>query len=171
MSLTKFTGDVDNIQSLPDKPTQTASQLKTLFDKTGADLKTYINETLTTELDTTLGTKANNSNVYSKAEADTLLGEKANSADVYTKVQSNTNFKANGDFTVISGSHIFNGTTKSFNIPYPSGFNKDNSVIISTGKQYNESNILVDLLDDVINVRQNNASATTYIYKIVLMKV
>lgn len=51
MSLTKFTGDVDNIQSLPDKPTQTASQLKTLFDKTGADIKTYINDTLTEEID------------------------------------------------------------------------------------------------------------------------
>ncbi len=152
MSLTKFNEETNNIQSLPDKPTLLASELKGKFDKTGDDLKTYINETLTAEIDTELEKKANNSNVY-------------------TKAQSNTNFKANGDFTVISGSHLFNGTTKYFNIPYPSGFNKDNSVIISTGKQYNERNILVNLLDDVINVQQDNASATTYIYKIVLMKV
>ena len=54
MSLTKFNGATNNIRGLADKPTQSALQLKTLFDKTGDDLKTYINETLTTEIDTEL---------------------------------------------------------------------------------------------------------------------
>lgn len=70
MSLTKFTGDTNNIQSLADQPNLTASQLKAKFDKTGDDLKTYINGTLTSELDTELGNKANSNNVYTKAEVD-----------------------------------------------------------------------------------------------------
>ena len=55
MALTKFTGNVNNIQSLSDRPNTidglTSSQLKELFDKAGADIKTYINETLTEEID------------------------------------------------------------------------------------------------------------------------
>lgn len=85
MNLTKFNGDTNNIQGLADKPTQSASQLKALFDKIGTDIKTYINEILTTEIDTELGNKANNSDVYSKTETDTLLGNKANNSDVYSK--------------------------------------------------------------------------------------
>lgn len=170
MSLTKFNGETNNIQSLPDKPTQTATQLKTLFDKAGADIKTYINNTLTTEVDTALGTKANNSNVYSKAEADTLLGEKANSVDVYTKAQSNTNFKANGDFAVISGTHQFDGVTKFFTISYPSGFTNNNSIIISVGTDYKIPNINVFLDANYIRVFQDQSSTALFKYKIVLMK-
>lgn len=70
MSLTKFTGDTNNIQSLADQPNLTASQLKAKFDKTGDDIKTYINETLTTEIDTALGTKADSSNVYTKTQVN-----------------------------------------------------------------------------------------------------
>lgn len=55
MALTKLTADVNNIQSLSDRPNTidglTSSQLKELFDKAGADIKTYLNETLTEELD------------------------------------------------------------------------------------------------------------------------
>lgn len=100
MSLTKFNGETNNIQSLPDKPTQTASQLKTLFDKTGDDLKTYINSTLTTELDTSLGTKANSSNVYTKTETDTALATKADSSDVYTKTEIDNKLSDSGWITI-----------------------------------------------------------------------
>ncbi len=51
MALTKFTGNTNNIQTLLDKPTETPTQLKELFDKTGNDLKIYINSILTTEID------------------------------------------------------------------------------------------------------------------------
>ncbi len=55
MGLTKLTANVNNIQSLSDRPNSidglTSSQLKELFDKAGADIKTYLNETLTEELD------------------------------------------------------------------------------------------------------------------------
>lgn len=58
MALTKFTNNVNNIQSLSDRPNTidglTSSQLKELFDKAGADIKTYLNETLTEELDTVI---------------------------------------------------------------------------------------------------------------------
>ena len=46
MALTKLTANVNNIQSLSDRPNKidglTSSQLKELFDKAGADIKTYI---------------------------------------------------------------------------------------------------------------------------------
>lgn len=58
MPLTKFTENVNNIQSLSDRPNTvdglTSSQLKELFDKAGTDIKTFLNETLTEELDTAI---------------------------------------------------------------------------------------------------------------------
>ncbi len=57
MSLTKCTAAVDNVSSLPDKPALTAAQLKAKFDKTGSDIKNYLNNTLTDELDAALGNK------------------------------------------------------------------------------------------------------------------
>lgn len=55
MSLTKTTAGVTNISDLSSTPNATegltAAQLQAKFDKTGADLKTYINDTLTVEQD------------------------------------------------------------------------------------------------------------------------
>lgn len=55
MPLTKLTTNVNNIQALSDQPNTidglTSSELKQKFDKAGADIKTYINEVLTEELD------------------------------------------------------------------------------------------------------------------------
>lgn len=62
MSLPKFNEDVNNIQTLPNQPTLTPAQIKALFDKAGVDIKTYLNSTLTTEIDakiTELTTKIN----------------------------------------------------------------------------------------------------------------
>lgn len=56
MSLTKFNANVNIIQSLSDKPTQEASQLKSEFDKGSNLIKTYINETLTGEIETLVST-------------------------------------------------------------------------------------------------------------------
>lgn len=56
MALTKATYNIDNISSLSSTPNSTegltAAQLQAKFDKTGSDLKTYINDTLTAEIDT-----------------------------------------------------------------------------------------------------------------------
>lgn len=62
MALTKTTIATNNIQALSDKPNEveglTADQLKKKFDDFGIDLKEYINETLTEEIDTVVETKA-----------------------------------------------------------------------------------------------------------------
>lgn len=51
MELTKFTKNVSNHQSQPDKPALTATQLKALFDKAPEDIKDYLNNTLLPELE------------------------------------------------------------------------------------------------------------------------
>lgn len=54
MAITKFNESVNNIQNLADNPNtsgMTAAELKATFDKAGSDIKTYINDTLTEELD------------------------------------------------------------------------------------------------------------------------
>lgn len=60
MGLTKMTTNVNNIQALSDRPNTidglTSAELKEKFDKAGADLKTYLNTTLTEELDAALAT-------------------------------------------------------------------------------------------------------------------
>lgn len=55
MALTKVVATVTNAGGLADQPTQSAAELKTLFDKAGVDLKDYINTILTAELDSALG--------------------------------------------------------------------------------------------------------------------
>jgi type II secretory pathway predicted ATPase ExeA len=56
MTLTKMTTDVNNITVLDDAPALTASELKAKFDQAGSAIKTYLNETLTDEMDTAIGT-------------------------------------------------------------------------------------------------------------------
>ena len=55
MAITKLTVNVNNIQALSDKPNEidglTSAELKARFDKAGSDIKTYINEVLTEEVD------------------------------------------------------------------------------------------------------------------------
>lgn len=55
MALTKFTENVNNIQALSDRPNVvdglTSSELKERFDKAGSDIKNYLNNTITEELD------------------------------------------------------------------------------------------------------------------------
>lgn len=164
MSLTKFNGDTNNIQGLADRPTQSASDLKAKFDKVGEDLKKYINETLTPEIDTAL----NN------------INEKC---------------KVKGDFAVITGN--MDVAAFAFDqdfINYPQGFNKDNTIVLSTMEEifnsqyYNtiicydrgdnftisENAVDVTLMPDNIRVRLNNNDNSfkkTFNYKIVLMKI
>lgn len=58
MALTKMTEDVNNIQKLSDRPNEidglTSAELKERFDKAGADIKEYLNDTLTPEIDTAI---------------------------------------------------------------------------------------------------------------------
>lgn len=58
MALPKFTKDVNNIQALSDRPNEqdglSSAELKAKFDQAVADIKDYINNTLTAALDTNL---------------------------------------------------------------------------------------------------------------------
>lgn len=77
MSLSKFSEATNNVSALADKPTQTAIELKAVFDKVGTDLKTYINSTLTEELDTELASKVTStagSRLMTSAEGTKLSG-------------------------------------------------------------------------------------------------
>lgn len=51
MSLTKLTENLNNVSSLPDKPSLQAEELKQEFDKAGNSIKEYINAILTEEID------------------------------------------------------------------------------------------------------------------------
>lgn len=89
MALTKLTTNLNNIQALHDKPNTadglTADQLKEKFDKAGNDIKTYINSTLTEELDAAI------SNEYTKTEVDTMFT--GFGSTYYTKTQTDNNFQ------------------------------------------------------------------------------
>ena len=52
MALTKLTNNLNIHQSLPDQPTLTATELKQKFDEAADTIKTYINSTLTPQIDT-----------------------------------------------------------------------------------------------------------------------
>lgn len=90
MSLTKLTENLNIIQALPDKPTIPATELKQQFDSSGNKIKTYINETLTEDLDTTL------------ASMNTTIGKKASKDDVYTKQQTNALLQTKADSSDLS---------------------------------------------------------------------
>lgn len=70
MALTKLTENLNVIQSLADKPALTAAELKQAFDTASNSIKTYLNETLTDELDTILGELASG-----ETDLETALGE------------------------------------------------------------------------------------------------
>ena len=82
MALTKMTQDVNNIQSLSDRPNTidglTSSQLKELFDKAGADIKTYLNETLTEEVDNAIATIPDSSNFVTTNDSRLTNSRKCN---------------------------------------------------------------------------------------------
>ena len=70
MAITKFLTSVANVQALADQPTQTAEQLKVVFDKAGTDIASYINTTLTAEVDSVVGAMPTNSTVLTRTNTD-----------------------------------------------------------------------------------------------------
>lgn len=51
MSLPECTVPTNNVQNLADSPTQSAQDLKKVFDKAGEDIKNYINDKLIPEIE------------------------------------------------------------------------------------------------------------------------
>ena len=82
MALTKFTEAVNNISQLSDRPNETdgltSDELKQRFDKAGIDIKAYINNVLTQELDTILATIPDTSNLVSDDDERLTNSRKCN---------------------------------------------------------------------------------------------
>ena len=78
MSLTKLTENLNNVSSLPDKPSLQAEELKALFDMAGNTIKLYLNEVLTQEIDTII-TEITNSITGNKTELTTKITDIENS--------------------------------------------------------------------------------------------
>ena len=94
MALTKLTANVNNIQALSDRPNEidglTSAELKERFDKAGADIKTYLNESLTTELDSAIATIPDTSNFVTTSDARLTNSRKCNNTfDGWTTARSN----------------------------------------------------------------------------------
>lgn len=60
MELTECTASVNNITLLDDAPAISAGELKAKFDASGADIKTYLNDTLLPELEAGIPNVVNN---------------------------------------------------------------------------------------------------------------
>lgn len=79
MALTKFTKDMAIISALDDEPNDvgglSAAELKAKFDEGGQALKTFINETLLSEIDGTIATKKELSQVVAGISPDLTATE------------------------------------------------------------------------------------------------
>lgn len=51
MNLTRFDTNLNNIQNLPDSPAMGSKELKQVFDKSGLDIQTFLNDVLLPELE------------------------------------------------------------------------------------------------------------------------
>lgn len=111
MSLTKLTDDLNIIQKLDDEPNDvgglTAAELKAKFDEAGNAIQTYLNDTLTTEIDSALSGKTSTTTTVNGkpltgnitlTKSDVGLGNVDNTSDqskpVSTPQQSALNLKA-----------------------------------------------------------------------------
>lgn len=107
MTLSKLTTDLNIVSTLADLPNATsgltAAQLKAKFDEGPNDIKTYINNTLTSEIDTQLaagGTALtthktsgdHDTRYYTQAQADAKY-------ETITDLTTNRKLSATGDFT------------------------------------------------------------------------
>ena len=74
MALTTFDKDMNIIAALDDEPNDvgglSAAELKAKFDEGGVSLKNYINNTLLTEIESTLATKDELDNVVAGISPD-----------------------------------------------------------------------------------------------------
>ncbi len=94
VNITNLTANVNNIQALSDRPNTadgiTSQQLKEKFDKAGADIKDYINNTLITEVEGYLN--------QAKSNLTTLNGTVSSQGTSITNIQNSlSNYVQNTD--------------------------------------------------------------------------
>lgn len=73
LNLTKFTEDMNKIASLDDQPALTSAQLKAKFDEGGVAVKTYLNDTLTSEVESQVATDIASCLATAKGYTDTKV--------------------------------------------------------------------------------------------------
>lgn len=98
VNLTKITASVNNIQALDDNPNDsglTSSELKAKFDKAGADIKDYVNNTLIDELETLLNNYASDISDQSAAITSVTSTANTNASNIGTLSNLNTTTKTN----------------------------------------------------------------------------
>lgn len=84
MAISKLTANVNNHQTLPDKPALSAEELKILFDKGSADIKEYINNTMLPEIDSLIENLEKNKLAINKIINDLTTGGTNNVASAET---------------------------------------------------------------------------------------
>lgn len=84
MAISKLTANVNNHQTLPDKPALSAEELKILFDKGSADIKEYINNTMLPEIDSLIENLEKNKLAANKIINDLTTGGSNNVASAET---------------------------------------------------------------------------------------
>ena len=91
MALTKLTADMNNHQSLPNKPALSAEELQILFDKAPNDIKDFINQILIVELDKIVTELKDGKIEVSKIINDLTTGGATNvaSAEMVKKLENN----------------------------------------------------------------------------------
>lgn len=108
MALTKFTKNVNNIQALSDRPNTidglSSDELKERYDRAGADIKEYLNDSLVPELDEELA-KIPGENDYVKTDDSRLTNSRTcnnnfdnwNTARTNLKIGYGTSLPSSGD--------------------------------------------------------------------------
>lgn len=120
MSLTKLTANLNNISSLPDKPTLQSDELKALFDEAGNVIKEYLNEVLTDEVEKLVSdtVKANKTTVENTLDSDSIANALSSAQGKVLKTlidNLNTNKQKN---ISISSEEPTGGTSGDIHIQY-----------------------------------------------------
>jgi len=147
MALTKLNDNLNIHQSLPDKPIESGASLKVKWDNPVNLIKTYINDVLTSALDTILNLKANTTAVdlslnnkvdketgkglYPDTDKTKLLGiVEGATKNEFAVITSTCTVNPSGDISNPVGS-----VTQINNIAFPSGYTKDNCVVTAIGRK------------------------------------
>ena len=121
MSLTKCEVVTDNIQNLPNSPALSPDELKQTFDKTGKDLKDYINDKLIPEVENNIKRSEDNIKKQIKKEykySVILEGNIEKNTDytipsTYTVNTSNLDIFYEGSLLTINENYVERGTGES----------------------------------------------------------
>lgn len=150
MSLSKMTTDVENIKKLSDTPNSTdgisSNMLKDQFDKAGKDIKNYLNETLTKEIDETFATKEEVIGITAGTILDNTISEEKLSNSLQSKIDAILD--------------VDNNITKA--LLYPDLISNDVLAELSQQQNYKDSqiskllNIVNDLSSQVATLRYDS---------------